>query len=358
MNANTLSLLTTSRLKAARACQRYHHLRYELGYRAVVEEDVLRFGTLVHKGLEAWWLAKKDGPAERALELAIAAVQDEADPFDRVRAEVVLTGYDARWSAEPYEVVGVEIEFATELRNPQTGAASRTWRLGGKIDAIVRDTRDGRVLLVEHKTSSEDITPGSTYWSRLRMDGQVSIYFAGARQALGIDVAGCLYDVLLKPAQRPGNVPLVDEKGVKIVVDKDGERVRTKDGKKWRQTADTELGFVLQTRPETPEEFRARLVEAMAGEPDRFFARGEVVRLEAELEEALFDIWQTAQQIREANNAGRNPRNPDSCVRYGKTCEFFDICTGAASLEDRSRFARNTNVHPELSAPAEQAAHQ
>lgn len=358
MNATSLSLLTTSRLKAARACQRYHHLRYEEGYRAVQEEDVLRFGTLVHKGLEAWWLAKKDGPTERALELAIAAVQGEADPFDRVRAEVVLTGYDARWGAESYEVVGVEVEFDTELRNPQTGAASRTWRLGGKIDAIVRDTRDDRVLLVEHKTSSEDISPGSTYWSRLRMDGQVSIYFAGARQALGIDVAGCLYDVLLKPAQRPGNVPLIDGDNVKIVVDATGQRVKTKDGKKWRQTADTELGFVLQTRPETPEEFRQRLIEAIAEAPDRFFARGEVVRLESELEDALFDIWQTGQQIREAQNAGRNPRNPDACVRYGKTCEFFDVCTGAASLEDRARFARSTRIHPELAGTAAEPAHQ
>jgi len=255
-------------------------------------------------------------------------------------------------------VVGVEVEFATELRNPNTGAASRTWRLGGKIDAIVRDTRDGRVLLVEHKTSSEDITPGSDYWKRLRMDGQVSVYFAGARQALGIDVAGCLYDVLLKPAQRPGQVPLVDADGVKIVHDASGQRVKTKDGKKWRESASTAEGFVLQTRPETPEEFRARLVEAMAADPVKYFARGEVVRLEAEMDEALFDIWQTGQQLREAQLAQRCPRNPDACVRYGKTCEFFDVCTGAASLDDPTRFTRSTNVHPELAGAAAEPAHQ
>jgi hypothetical protein len=36
-----------------------------------VEDEVLRFGTLIHKGLEAWWKAP---PAER-LEAALAAIQ-------------------------------------------------------------------------------------------------------------------------------------------------------------------------------------------------------------------------------------------------------------------------------------------
>jgi len=349
-----MELLTTSRMKAARLCQRYHHLRYELGYRPVETDDVLRFGTLVHAGLEAWFLAKMNGGTD-PLGAALAALQGEADPYDRVRAEALLTGYHYRWQEEAYKVVGVEVQFEAKLINPGTGAASRTWTLGGKIDAIVEDLRDGRILLVEHKTSAEDITPGSSYWRRLRMDGQVSTYFAGARQALGLDVAGCLYDVVAKPGIRPSAVPLLDEEGVKIVLNAQGERVRTKDGKKWRQTGDTAEGFVLQSRPETPEEFRARLVEAIAADPDRYYSRGEVVRLDSEMDEAAFDAWQLAQQIRESQLAQRNPRNPDACIRFGKPCAFFEVCSGAASLEDPALFTRSAHVHPELAGAEAQA---
>lgn len=86
----------------------------------------------------------------------------------------------------------------------------------------------------------------------------------------------------------------------------------------------------------------------MCADPAGYYQRAEVVRLDAELEEAAFDIWQLGAQIREARVANRYPRNPDACVRYGRICPFFDVCTGAASLDDASRFQRLANVHPEL----------
>ncbi|MGH8523792.1 MAG: PD-(D/E)XK nuclease family protein [Gammaproteobacteria bacterium] len=310
--------LTASRMRAARACQRLHHLQYALGYRSVAEPDALKFGTLVHKGLEAWWLAN-DG--QRLVAAQSAMLDCEADPFHVAKAQVMLTAYDLRWSAEPYDILAVEAAFQCELRNPATGRPSQTFDLAGKIDAIVRDRRDGRVLIVEHKTSSENITPGSEYWRRLRMDGQVSVYFEGAR-SLGFDVAGCLYDVLSKPGQKP-------------------LQVNSK-----RKT------------PETPEEYRLRVAEAVAKEPNEYFQRSEVSRLESEMEEAMFDIWQTAQQIRESELANRAPRNPDSCVKWNRTCPYFDVCTGAASLDDTTLFKR-TEIHPELSGeqtPKEGAA--
>lgn len=345
-----MKLITSSRLKDARACPRLHQIRYELGYRPAEDAEALRFGTLSHNGLQAWW----EAPVER-LDAALSAVRTatydtdgEPDMFALAKAEAMLIGYDARWRDEPYEVLAVEQPFEMELRNPMTGRLSQTWRLAGKIDAIVRDLRDGRVLVVEHKTATGDISPGSEYWRRLRMDGQVSVYFEGAR-SLGYDVAGCLYDVLGKPAHRPSEIPVLDGEGVKVVHDANNQRVRTKDGKKWRQTADTELGYVLQTRPETWAEYQHRVTEAIAESPMSYFQRGEVARLDEEMKDALYDVWQTAQAIHEGEISGRHPRNPDACVRYGRTCPFFDACTGVASLEDPLRFRRLESVHPELS---------
>lgn len=342
-------LLTSSRLKDGRACARLHHIRYELGYSPVGDVAVLRFGRLWHAGLEEWWRAVAVRAAD-PLEPALARVRTgDADPFERAKAEALLVGYAVRWLDEPYDVIAVESEFRGPLRNPATGAASRTWRLGGKLDVLVRDRRDGLVRLMEHKSASEDISPGSEYWKRLRMDGQVSVYYEGAR-LLGYDVAGCIYDVAGKPALRPGQVPVLDEAGLKIVRDAAGERVRTKDGKRWRQTGDTELGYTLLTRDETPDEYRARLLLAVSAEPDRYFQRGEVVRLEAEAAEGMADVWQIGQVIRENQLARRWPRNPDACVRFGRTCPFFSVCTGEASLDDPTKFTRLANVHPELSA--------
>jgi hypothetical protein len=208
-----------------------------------------------------------------------------------------------------------------------------------------------RRRFVEHKTSSEDIGLGSAYWKRLTLDPQVSTYYAGAK-SLGHEVDGCLYDVIRKPALRPSQVPLRDADDVKIVFDAQGERVRTKDGKKWRETGDTAQGYVLQTRDETPEEFEARLTEEVASNPDKYYQRGEVVRLEADELEAQQDAWQLTRAMREGELAEAFPRNPDSCLRFGRTCGYLDICTGVASLEDTSRFEQVDNIHPELSAEA------
>jgi hypothetical protein len=270
------------------------------------------------------------------------------DPFDLARAQAMIIGYDARWSEERYEVLAVEAEYRAPLLNPETGAASRTWQRGGKLDAILREP-SGRIVFMEHKTSSEDISPGSSYWRKLHMDGQVSGYFLGS-ETLGFPAEACIYDVLGKPEQRPATIPLLDEAGSKIVLGPTGERVRTKDGKKWRESADSAAGHVLQTRPETPEEFRARVAEAIANEPTAYYQRGEVVRLEAEMAEALYDDWQTAKMLREAELAQRFPRNPDACFKWGRACDFWDVCTGAASLEDAHRFRRSEHVNPELEA--------
>lgn len=235
------------------------------------------------------------------------------DLFELAKAEAMILGYDSRWAADMarYEVLAVEAEFRAPLVNPETGAASRTWQRGGKIDAIVRERDSGRVLIVEHKTSGEDITPGSSYWRKLRMDGQITGYFLGA-DALGFTAEACLYDVLGKPAQRPFKAAQ-------------------------RRKVD-----------ESPTEYRIRCVEAIAAEPSAYFQRGEVVRLDAEMAEAAFDDWQTAQALRESERLGRFPRNPDACMKWGRACDFFDVCTGEASLSDSFRFRLSDLVNPEL----------
>ena len=318
-----LPILSASRLRDARACARLHHIKYDLGYRPAVEDEALRFGSLVHLGLEAWWDAAHAGTDRLAGALAAVAAGD-ADPFERVKAEAMLIGYHARWEAEPLRVIGVEVEFRTPLVNPVTGMASKTWQLGGKMDVLVE--RDGRAFLMEHKTSAEDLSPGSEYWKRQRMDPQIGLYHLGAR-SLGVDVEGVIFDVLKKPSLRPL------KKSAEVKLKKDGTPYANQ-----------------RTEDESPEEYRERLLDALADAPNEHYARAELVRLGSELDETLSDVWQVGKAIREGGRMGRWPRNADACHRYNRTCPFWPVCVGEASLDDRTRFRKSSNVHPELKA--------
>lgn len=338
----SLTVVTNSAMSCYRRCPREYMYSYVLGYRSRIEQEALRIGTLIHQGLELWWKG-----ADMADVLAVA--DKAADAYEAAKVRVMLRGYDARWSGErdSYVVRAVEAEFRAPLVNPGSGAPSRTFELGGKIDVLLDRG------IVEHKTSSADLGLGSVYWQKLALNSQVSTYFAGAR-ALGVEPERCIYDVLRKPGQRPSLVPITDEAGFKVVLDEQGERVYcktpSKGGPKPRETGDTKLGYVLQTRPETPEEYEERLTADVAADPDRHYQRGEVVRLEKEERDHAEDVWLLTQSMREAERANAFARNTDACERYHGMCSYWPVCSGEASIDDPSRYEKVENVHQELSA--------
>lgn len=318
-----MELLTSSRLKSFRACPRQHYHAHVQGYRPAREPAAMAFGTAIHEALAAWW---STGTAT-AFELALEHLPAGMDPFVRARAEAMLAGYHAFWVGEGFEALAVEKEFRLPLLNPETGKASRTWEMAGKVDAIVRGP-DGRVWVLEHKTTSEDASPGSPYRQRLALDGQVSQYVEGAA-AMGFDIAGVLYDVLVKPAQKP------------LLATPPEARKFTKAGAPYAGQ---------RAHNETVDAYRERLVEAILEAPHRYYARVEVVRFEDERDEYRYDVWQLAEQMRASARTGRAPRNPDACFRYGTACAFWPVCTRTASL-DGGDYAR-VGANPELSTAA------
>ena len=180
-----VELLNSSRLKTYRACPRQHYLAYVQGYAPRAVAPALEFGTGMHEALAAWWTASRAD----AFAQALASLPAGWDPYVRARAEAMLAGYDAFWTLEGFEALEVERSFRLPLINPESGHPSRTWELGGTVDGIVRGA-DGRVWVLEHKTTSEDAGPGSAYRRRLAMDGQVSQYIEGAAALGGRFIAG------------------------------------------------------------------------------------------------------------------------------------------------------------------------
>jgi hypothetical protein len=162
------------------------------------------------------------------------------------------------------------------------------------------------VYVVERKTTSEDLGLGGTYWKRLNIDSQISIYSAAVQQ-LGFDVRGILYDCLRKPAQRPS-----------------------------------------QAKAETPDAYGRRVLEAITESPERYYQRGVIMRLASELDEAKADVWQTAVALRDARRLKVFPRNPDSCVQWSRACDYLAVCCGEASIDDPVLFRKQEKKHIEL----------
>lgn len=339
-----LPLLTTSAAALYRACPRAYYWAHEQLIRPAYESEARTFGTLGHHGLEAWWQARGAWPSEpeRWLAAASAELDTIEDPFAREAHRALLAGYHARWSDAPLTPIAVEREYVAPLRNPETGAASRTWAQAGKIDVLVVDEA-GDVWVMDHKFTSSDFSAGSDYRTSLLIGAQVSNYLAGARH-LGHEPRGWIHDVIRRPKQRPLRaLAPEDVKWTKEKRNKAGELVEASRPYAGQQLVD-----------ETPEGYGARIADAMCADPDKWLARFPVVRLDDEVREAAFDMWQVGVQIRESRTARAWPRNGAACVRYSAPCDFLPICSGQSSPDDATRYRRAERAHEELSGEVQQ----
>lgn len=352
-------ILTHSRMSCFRQCRRMHYYQYELGVRPVGQRKVFRVGGAVHKGLDS---RAKGKPLDEIVADATAPydtlpdwaqTEEQVDEWmvERETVAALLAGYDWYWNnaeAPPEltvaETIASEIVFYLPLVNPETGKATPIFRRGGAMDKIVK-LADGRVAIFEHKTTGESIDSGSDYWRTLEIDQQVSNYFvAGVDMSHAIETV--IYDVIRKPSIAPKLIPALDENGDKIVLDAAGGRVYNDNGKP-RQSADKAKGFELMSRRETPTEFGARLLADIGERPDFYFARREIPRLSADLEEYRRELWQMSQDIRHAQKNGLHYRNTKQCTSYGR-CAYLDHCKQGFPDSLPAGFERVSHLHPEL----------
>lgn len=336
-----LRVLTNSELREARACMRRHKFKYVLRRRPRGNAEPLTFGTLTHAGHEAWMICDGD-PSEQftaAVEAVRAAAEasrgtdDPVSDYMLVTVEELLRGYAARWSDAPLSTVAVERGFEVPLINPETGHASRTFQLGGKIDSIVRDAR-GALHVFELKTTGSDIEAGSLYWEKVRaLDTQVSIYLSGARAA-GFPVETCIYSVIRKPGIKP--LKATPEESRKYTKPTKADPV-------------SRLYANMRETDETPEEYRARVAADIAEKPDRYYARASIVRLEADERDHAFDMWQSAKMLHEAERSGFAPKNSDACGQWGG-CAYLPVCCGERSIDDDMFYRTASGPHEELAS--------
>jgi hypothetical protein len=321
-------------MQSAKDCLKRHYLQYEykgVGLKPIRQSEPLRFGGNFHVGLDL--LAKGMSAADvcdeiraRYAELPGWCQTDEDILEWQVECEKVmrlLLGYVWYWGYGQDEVVAAEQTFEIPLLNPQTGRPSTNWTLKGRIDSIVNI--DGRMMLMEHKTTSDPIDDDSDYWRKLRIDSQISLYMLGATES-GYPVRGVLYDVIAKPRTSLRN-PLYQM----LKADKDK---LYNHGIYYGEQFDLHMvGDAIDAKKETVDMFGARLSASIAENPESFYVRKEIPRLESDIDELKRELWGIQKRLTFCKMNGYWDRNTSACQRPYK-CECVEICYGGFDVSE------------------------
>lgn len=279
-----------------------------------------------------------------ALAASLAAIDSTMTPSTEYRWQLIaakcralMAGYDARWSYGPYLPVAVEQVVTSELYNPETNRRSRTFTVAGKLDLTAR--RGERVVLIDHKTTSDDISdPNSPYWRQLVVESQPSHYML-LEWLNGRKVDEAVWDVVRKPGISPKKLSKAELQSAAITKTYQGVRI-------YQASVDA-----LSKDPdgrETLEMYEVRLVNDCTKErPEWYFQRRAVPRLDAEVREHAGELWDHGQDILQARNTERHPRNSGACLLYGSPCAFLGICSGH-DTPDSNNWKKKTWMHAEL----------
>jgi hypothetical protein len=317
-----------------RNCRKAAQWRYVLDLVPLERDRNLAFGSLVHAALEVWHRTRD---LAATLDVVDRACVNRAQSEDERRtwhlATAMMRGYAARYPTAEFEVVALEKTFEGEITNPATGAASRSFVLQGKVDGIVR-IGDEHYLL-EHKTAS---VLDSSYLERLWTDFQITLYADYVEQALGIRIAGVLYNVLVKARleQRAGETEAEFEARRAELI------AKSKTGKSSAQ----------RRCPESDEEFQARLAEKYA-DPSMFH-RERLYLSREQFETLRAELWELTQAFLDARRRGVFYQNTSYCFQYGRPCPYFALCRSGGNPNVAQNLYEKLAPHQELrdAAPA------
>jgi hypothetical protein len=234
-------------------------------------------GSAVHKGIET-------GSVNDALALYAEIFpndQTEADILETNKAivQAMLEGYFERFGAgfpEAEEFIP-EMKFEVEIINPTTGAKSKSFKLSGKVDGIIKVK--GRWWLVEYKTAGQ---VGKSYIDKLALDTQITTYIHAVQRQLNIKIDGVIYRVLRKPT-------------------------------------------IKQTKKETVWQYLDRLTTDYKSRPEFYFFEERLYRSQNDLKEFESELWDLTQDMLKCRRENLWYKNTSRCLDWGN-CEFMPLC--------------------------------
>lgn len=251
----------------------------------------------------------------------------DIDDYDRCTINALMDGYRLYYANDSYRAVAIEEEFRLPILNPQSErlSASKTFEYAGKIDLLVCDElQPGKLWLMDHKTTSEAIDdPGSEFWLRLHNATQPSHYQLALKQS-GIEIDGCVWDVIRKPSIRPRKTTKAERQEIEMFGTYCGQP----------------LPEVVQPPEfETPELYGARVLREIKLDPTRWYARQIVPRTNQDLYEYAGELFGISTRIRDSarTNSWYKTGEPHSCTLYGRSCEYLPLCSRKGSELDYLR---------------------
>lgn len=282
-----------------------------------------------------------------ALTDALDAINaNSVDDKHRAMARGLMRGYHARWQHEPERAIAVEEEFRVKMYNFRSTrvSTSRTFEVAGKVDVLCE--RNGKMFVMDHKTTSDDIVdPDSTYWRQLAIEGQANLYLL-AQHLQGIRVDGAIWDAIKKPGIRPKKIAKKDQAAL-LAFHKYCD---------FPVSEQTEA-HVLAFGDENTELYEHRVARLTLDEPEKYFQRRPLVRLEHEISDYAMELWELARDMIDSRRrvaelaktcyASLPVRNCGSCMAYGRPCEYLGICSGHDS-PGSAKWTRRESVHSEL----------
>ncbi len=324
----SLMVTTYSMWNQFRNCRKAAELRY-LQHLVPIERDRnLHFGSLIHECLELW---HRQRDLARVLDLidrrCAARAQDEDQKRDWHLATAMMRAYAERYAEEEFEIVALEHVFEGPIVNPATGSASRSFRLAGKVDGIVRT--GGEHFILEHKTASQI---DSDYLERLWTDFQITLYAHYVGQTMGVPITGILYNVLVKARLQQSR----------------GETEEEFEARRAELLARSKTGRTTARRrePESDDDFQRRLAEKYA-DPAMFHR--EMLYLSRDRFDILrSELWELTQAFLDARRRGVFYQNTSFCFNYQRPCPFFALCRSNGNPNVIENFYQRVEPNEEL----------
>lgn len=263
--------LSHSSLNTQLACYQRYGYEYVDRIEPVVKPAGLRLGGAFARATETGDPA--DGVAKLSAEASIFTQEDQ----DRLTVDcAIVTGAATAYLKAYGRRERRELGYRVRLRNPDTGAYSRTFDLEGYADGLtdewtlIEDKFVGQVQAVAIK--------------RLPLDRQLALECYGIWRATGHEIVDVSYRFTRKPS-------------------------------------------IKQKKNESVEEYAERVEADYAERPDFYLVEESFTRSAADLVRIEAELWQWAAQRRDASRARIYPRNSSHCHDYGG-CPFLPLCVG------------------------------
>jgi hypothetical protein len=263
--------LSHSSLNTQLACHQKYGYEYVDKIEPIQRSAGLRLGGAFSEALD------KGDPAAGVAKLSGEASVFTQDDQDKLTVDCAIVSAGAKAYLAAYgQREKREFGYRVRLRNPDTGAYSRTFDLEGYADGLTAEWG-----LIEDKFVGK---MDKVAIKRLPLDRQLALECYGIWRAAGHEITDVSYRFTRKPS-------------------------------------------IKQKKTETVDEFAARVESDYEERPEFYLVEESITRSAADLVRIEAELWQWAAQRRDAKRARIYPRNSSHCHDYGG-CPFLPLCTG------------------------------